>query len=64
MEMEVAVAVRAAAEGQPERSDVLATNLKGLINVVAVDCDAAEGRNLAGQYGIKGIANRIRCCLN
>jgi len=32
----------------------LATNLKGLINVVAVDSDSATGRSLAQQYGIKG----------
>jgi len=32
----------------------LATNLKGMINVVAVDADAPSGRALAQQFGIKG----------
>jgi len=32
----------------------LATNLKGMINVVAIDCDAENGKRLAAQYGIQG----------
>jgi protein disulfide-isomerase A6 len=31
-----------------------AAKLKGMINVVAIDCDAASGKGLAARYGIKG----------
>lgn len=32
----------------------VATNLEGLVNVAAVDCDAASNRQLCGEYGVQG----------
>lgn len=38
--------------------DAAASNLKGLVNLVAVDCDEAQNKQFCQEQGVKGQSNR------